>query len=386
MKTVLIFMLMTMIAFVQGAETNEIKDKPVDQALIKQMRSDYAQALHLQRNENRLADALALLDKYDGTEAVPEDLKLQVLNCRIWGTFAIKRYDESMRLFHRLLDLTVPGGWSKELDVAYGPDERHRLDIYLPKKVSKPTPVLVLIHGGGWAHGLQTEYPIMQRDLVRKVLASGGAVATITYRYVHQEHKLPAPLHDSARAVQFLRANAAKYNLDKTRFVAMGDSAGGCNTLWLATHDDLADPQAKDPILRESTRLQGAVGFSAQTTVDPADMKAGGILEALSHSMFSNGLKYPNQKLKALDIDAETQALIDYCSPVKHLDAHDPPIFLNYTGPLDRTDEGVHHPRLGLLFKKRADAVGAHCTLSIRHEPNYPNPPANYILNLLGLE
>jgi acetyl esterase/lipase len=360
-------------------------DPAVDQALEKQMRHDYDEAVRLQRQENRLADALRLLEQYDGSETVPENLRRQVLDYRIWGTWAARRFDESLRLFHHSLDLTLPDGWSKELNVAYGPDERHLLDMYLPKGTRQPAPVLVLIHGGGWAHGSQTGYPVMRRDLVQKVLARGGAVASITYRYVHQEHRLPAPLHDSARAVQFLRANAARYNLDKTRFVAIGDSAGGCNTLWLATHDDLADPEAVDPVLRESTRLQGAVADSAQTTVDPADMQAGDILRALDHAMFANGLKVPKEKLKALDIDAETRKLIDYCSPVKHLDAGDPPIFLNYVGPLDRTDEGVHHPRLGLLFKKRADAVGARCTLSVRHEPEFPNAEPDSVLKLLGL-
>ncbi len=257
----------------------------------------------------------------------------------------------------------MPGGWTKDLNVAYGPDERQLLDVYMPKGASKPSPTLVLIHGGGWGHGSQSQYPCMRRDIVRSVLAHGGAVASITYRFVYKEHKLPAPLIDSARAVQFLRANAGKYNIDKTRFVAMGDSAGGCNALWLATHDDLADPESEDPVLRESTRLQGAIGDGAQTTLDPADLKNGDILDALGHAMFSSGLRYPNDKLKACDVDEATQKLIDYCSPVKHLNAGDPPVVLRYTGPIGKTNDAIHHPKLGLLFKKRADEVGVPCSL-----------------------
>lgn len=376
-----IMICLTLSSAVLTAAENEI-----DQKLAQQMEQDYQKAIHLQRKEKKLEEALKLLEKYDGSEAVPDKLRYKILNYRIWGSYASRQFDECQRLFHRCLDLSLPNGWSKEMNVAYGPDERNLLDIYLPRGATKPVPVLVLIHGGGWGRGSQTLYPAArQRELVQKILASGGAVATITYRFVYKDHKLPAPLHDSARAIQYLRANAAKYNLDKKRFVAMGDSAGGCNTLWLATHDDLADPKAEDPVLRESSRLQGAVVMSAQTTVDPADMKAGDILEALNHVMFSNGLKYSNEKLKTLDIDAETQKLIDYCSPVKHLDSGDPPIYLIYTGPFSRDTDHIHHSKLGLLFKKRADAVGATCTLSVRNEPNYPNPEPNYVLKLLGL-
>ncbi len=378
--------LMSVLAVGAADHVNTQEARIMNPELTARMRKDYDEALRLQRKENRLPDAMKLLETYDGSEAVPDDLRFQVLNYRIWGTFASGRLEESLTLFHRWLDLSLPNGWSKELNIAYGPDERHRLDLYLPRGIEKPAPVLVLIHGGGWGGGCQTEYPIMQRTLVQQVLAHGGAVATITYRYVYPTHKLPAPLHDSARAIQFLRANAAKYNLDKNRFVAMGDSAGGCNTLWLATHDDLADPNADDPVLRESTRLQGAVAVSAQTTIDPADMKAGDILEALDHGMFCNGLKYPNDKLKALDIDPETQKLIDYCSPVKHLDKNDPPIYLDYAGPFTQVGNGVHHSKLGLLFKKRADAVGARCHLAVSQEPDYPAHAPDYVLKLLGLK
>ena len=82
------------------------------------------------------------------------------------------------------------------------------------------------------------------------------------------------PLHDAARALQFVRSKAAEWNLDKTRIGAAGGSAGACSSLWLAFHDDLADPKSDDPIARESTRLWCAAVTGAQTTLDPQQMKA----------------------------------------------------------------------------------------------------------------
>jgi len=62
-------------------------------------------------------------------------------------------------------------------------------------------------------------------------------------------------------------------NIDKTLIGAAGGSAGGCSSLWLAYHEDLANPTSEDPIARESTKLWCVAPFNAQTTLDPKQMK-----------------------------------------------------------------------------------------------------------------
>ena len=93
----------------------------------------------------------------------------------------------------------------------------------------------------------------------------------INYRYVTSTEKPPvkAPLDDAARALQFVRSKAMEWNLDKKRIGAAGGSAGACSSLWLAFHDDLADPKSNDPVARESSRLSCAAVTGAQTTLDP---------------------------------------------------------------------------------------------------------------------
>src|ERR671928_164208 len=76
-----------------------------------------------------------------------------------------------------------------------------------------------------------------------------------------------APLEDAARAIQTLRSKAKEWNLDKTRVGATGGSAGACSSLWLAFHDDMADPKSSDPVARESTRLTCVAVSGAQTTL-----------------------------------------------------------------------------------------------------------------------
>jgi acetyl esterase/lipase len=64
------------------------------------------------------------------------------------------------------------------------------------------------------------------------------AYADVEYRLL-DEAELPQILRDCARAVQFLRYYADKYNLDKKRVASFGSSAGAGTRFWLAMHDDL---------------------------------------------------------------------------------------------------------------------------------------------------
>ena len=105
------------------------------------------------------------------------------------------------------------------------------------------------------------------------------SVVAINYRLIKHAHEnkveppVKAPLHDAARALQFVRSKVKEWNLDKERIGAAGGSAGACSSLWLAFHDDMADPDSEDPVATESTRLYCAAVIGAQTTLDPKQMK-----------------------------------------------------------------------------------------------------------------
>ncbi|NDH00710.1 MAG: alpha/beta hydrolase, partial [Opitutae bacterium] len=141
-------------------------------------------------------------------------------------------------------------------EVAYGSHERHVLDFWKAKS-DKPTPLVFVIHGGGWSGGSKER---LSRFVDAPALLKAGiSVVAINYRYIHNAQGLKppvkAPLFDAARALQFVRSKAAEWNIDKTHIAAAGSSAGACTSLWLLYHDDLADPESDDPIARESTRL-----------------------------------------------------------------------------------------------------------------------------------
>ena len=80
---------------------------------------------------------------------------------------------------------------------------------------------------------------------------------------------MKGPMLDCAKALQFVRSKSKEWNLDKQRVALCGDLAGGCTALWLAFHQDLADPTSDDLVAREFTR-PFCVGLQhPQPTVDP---------------------------------------------------------------------------------------------------------------------
>jgi acetyl esterase/lipase len=266
-------------------------------------------------------------------------------------------------------------------DVAYGPAERQILDFYQASG-DKPRPLLVVINGGGWIHSEKT---IGGYD---RFLGSGISVACIRYRLTPAD-PLPAPVMDAARAVQFLRSKAAEWNIDPQRIIACGDSAGGCSALWLATHNDMANPDAVDPVERQSTRLTGAAVTIAQTTIEPAIIRAWIGERGVQHGMIrsAGGFKTNEEMDQAIASRPEVAALYREFSPVNHLSADDPPIFLDYGTPLDNTTEGIHHSLFGLNFLNKAESLGiTTCYLGIRKDERYPGYPGgmdNFIKTLL---
>ena len=97
-----------------------------------------------------------------------------------------------------------------------------KLDLYLPRGADGPTPVLLYIHGGGWVGGTK------ERDVLRLLpwLEMGWAVANIEYR-LGEVSLAPAAVEDCLCALRWVIRNAEDYNIDPSRIVVTGNSAGG---------------------------------------------------------------------------------------------------------------------------------------------------------------
>jgi acetyl esterase/lipase len=256
--------------------------------------------------------------------------------------------------------------------VSYGPHPKQVLSFWKAES-STPTPVLFFIHGGGWQGGnrqagMASWVPAMHR--------AGISVVSIEYRFIPEaiadgvKPPVKACLHDAARALQFVRSKASEWNLDKTRIAAAGGSAGACTSLWLAFHDDLADPGSSDPIARESTRLLCAAVTGAQTTLDPRQMKEwmpNSNYGSHAFGIFKDVNGKPQRDFEAfLAKREEILPWIEEYSPFHVASAGDPPVHLTYSrAPMkgEESPDPTHSACFGVLLKEKLDSVGVGCEL-----------------------
>jgi acetyl esterase/lipase len=124
-----------------------------------------------------------------------------------------------------------------------------RLDIYLPPPAAKGArPVVMYIHGGGWSGGHSRQNGGFEDfpGVLASIAAKGYVVASINYR-LSGEAKFPAAEQDVKSALRWLRTNADKYRIDKTRFVVWGGSAGGHLAALAATSCGVAEFEPPAP-------------------------------------------------------------------------------------------------------------------------------------------
>ncbi len=270
-------------------------------------------------------------------------------------------------------------------NVSYGPHPRNVLDFWQAKS-DTPTPLVFCIHGGGWRAGDKSSY----YRSVKTFLDNGISVVTINYRLIGQANEqkvvppVKAPLGDAARALQFVRSKAKDWNIDKKKIGATGGSAGAFSSLWLALHDDMADPKNTDPVAHESTRLYCAAVNGAQVTLDPKLPRDW--LPNYTYGAHAFGMKNLDEVEKNR---VKVAAWIKAYSPLDLVSKDDPPIGL-YAGGVKGAKIGevhpdpTHSPILSLKLAEKLKENGVQVEFSSTTEPNktYPNAIAYLIAHL----
>ncbi|MBX3411496.1 MAG: alpha/beta hydrolase [Pirellulales bacterium] len=203
-----------------------------------------------------------------------------------------------------------------EKNIAYlGDDRAEKADLYLPPVMvsGRLRPGVVIIHGGGWVGG--------KRDARREInigttLAQHDYVClSIDYLLQSQEPGAakiwPQNLHDCKTAVRWLRANAARYQIDPAHIGVIGGSAGGHLAAMVGLTGSELDPAG--PYGDQSTRVQAVIDLYGpmahtqrriDTLVDPANPKV--------------------------------EQLTKQITPLSHIDADDPPVLILH-GTADKT-------------------------------------------------
>ena len=214
-----------------------------------------------------------------------------------------------------------PKGFVAEYDVAYVPggDSAQALDIYYPEKApDKPLPLLVWIHGGGWAGGSKTQQPFMSQ------LARGYVVCSIEYRF-SQKAPFPAQIQDCQAAIRWLRANAAKYHVDPQRIGVGGASAGGHLVALLGTNGGKNTFPKIGGNEDQSDRVQAVYDIFGPTDFWTVIKQAEDDKQVKNIFKWNNGDPY--SKLIAAKL-GEDKAACDAVSPVTYVSKDNPPFLI----------------------------------------------------------
>jgi len=216
----------------------------------------------------------------------------------------------------------------KWLDLPYASlSPSQKLDIYLPDKGDGPFPVILHLHGGGFAIGDKRDIHVLA---FLKGLEHGYAVVSVNYR-LSGEAIFPAGLQDIKAAIRWLKANSDQYHLDRTRIAACGGSSGGnyaamvCLTDHVAELDDLSLGNPEYPC-----NVQAAVDWYGPTDFLKMDdqLEANGFGPSDHGEADSPESRYVGAKL------SDAPLKVQLANPMTYIHEHMPPLLIQH-GRLD---------------------------------------------------
>ncbi|MDQ2732822.1 MAG: hypothetical protein M3Y56_14280 [Armatimonadota bacterium] len=243
-------------------------------------------------------------------------------------------------------------------DISYGPSPNQVMDVYLPGG-GGPFPVLVW-YGGIWEPKRGT--PDLARFLPQQVAVVSVQTRTLTDGMKEKANPpVSYVMNDACRAVQFVRSNAAKWNLDPARIAVGGSSQGSLPALYVGVSADHANPASNDPVEHVSSRVICVAAHRSQPSIDPVRMQ-----------QWAPGVQWGAPALgcnfeESLKRREELLPLIRQWSPDWLVHHGAPPIYFENNWGLAQPenvtldDYLVHSPAWALGFQKLAGEAGVIC-------------------------
>jgi alpha-L-fucosidase 2 len=118
-------------------------------------------------------------------------------------------------------------------DIVYSPSAQLKLDAFVPRSAT-PVPAVIVVHGGGWEAGDKVTYVT---PLFEPLARAGLAWFSIDYRLT-PAHTNEDQIEDVRQAIRFIRAEHARFNVDPSRLVLLGESASGQIVMQVAAEDN----------------------------------------------------------------------------------------------------------------------------------------------------
>ncbi|RXP46898.1 alpha/beta hydrolase [Lutibacter sp. HS1-25] len=116
------------------------------------------------------------------------------------------------------------------------------------------SPAVILIHGGGWKSGNKS----LMEPLAQKIASKGYTCFTVEYR-LSPEAIYPVGIYDVKNAIQFIKSNAIKFNIDPTKVAILGCSSGGQMAALIGTTNNNLAFENADSNYTESSAVRAIV-------------------------------------------------------------------------------------------------------------------------------
>jgi acetyl esterase/lipase len=137
-------------------------------------------------------------------------------------------------------------------------------------------PIVLYLHGGGFAYGSAADAMLAARRLVPELDAT---VISVEYRLA-PEHPYPAGFEDCFAALQWTAAHATALGCDPARLAVMGASAGACLAAAVALRArDTGGPAIALQCLQIPALDDRRTSHSARTVEDPRLVNRAGSLQ-----------------------------------------------------------------------------------------------------------
>jgi para-nitrobenzyl esterase len=274
-------------------------------------------------------------------------------------------------------------------DIPYDTFNETTFDIFLPES-DTPTGLVIYYHGGGFSSGDKINYYpkaniVNFNDEFRSLLENGIAVATVNYRLIKQNKDggVLKPLNDSKHALQYIRSNAKKLNISKNDIVLTGNSAGAGISLWIATYDEMSDPNNQDAVYHESTRVKAVALRETQSSYNLKDKWIDDIFSEFGITWEHFLINYSSLVKLLYGIsdtsEYDSPSIIEYqekIDMIAHLTSDDPELWVENVRqpsliPIHH-DALYHHPFFVRELIEKADLV------NVKHVAYYGKDPIIY--------
>ena len=235
------------------------------------------------------------------------------------------------------------------------------LDVFTPKPAGNKSAngaAVVLVVSGGW----YSSHDGVNQGFASEFLSRGYTVFAVVHGS-QPKFTIPEVVEDMHRAIRFIRSRAKQYQIDPERIGICGASAGGHLSLMQGTAGTLGDPEAKDPVDRESSRVQAVACFFPPTDFlnygKPGENAIGrGILKDFRAPFDFHELDPKTRSFVPIVDEAKIIEIGKSISPVNHVTKDDAPTLIIHG---DR-DKLVPIQQAEIIISKLKD-VGVPCEL-----------------------